>query len=127
MPDTQLAGPKRVTYPPEVYRALDLPMLRNRNGEIAAFHPDELKFMDDGACRAYDPGMFDTDTNKGNTAMRTRVVLHGEDMPKSRAIEIAKRVCRLCPVLEECRAYVAMYPQDEGIWAATIPEERRAA
>lgn len=122
-----LAGPARVMYPEEVYRLLDLPARRDRYGQLTSYKPDELSFMDDGACRDYDPGLFDTDTNKGRTARRGMVAVGSTTMKKKAQIDLAKSVCRLCPVLSECRAYITVYPEDEGIWAATLPEERRAA
>lgn len=123
----ELAGPRPETHPAEVYRALELPTKTDRYGQTAAFKPDELLFMDDGACRDYEPGLFDTDTNKGHTALRGRVTVMGREMSKKAAIALAKSVCGLCPVQWECELFVTRYPQDEGIWAGMIPEERRPA
>ena len=33
-------------------------------------------------------------------------------------------LCGLCPVLVECAAHIRRYPEGEGVWAGTIPEER---
>lgn len=122
-----LAEPRPVTHSTEVYRALELPIRKDRHGQTVAFNPDELLFMDDGACRAYSPDLFDTDTNHGRTRMRGTVVIDGKTMKKKAQIALAKEVCGLCPVLWECELYIERYPEDEGIWAGTIPEERRHA
>lgn len=37
----------------------------------------------------------------------------------------AKAVCRSCPVLAECAAWVAAHPQEHGVWAGTDPRDRR--
>lgn len=124
---TVLAGPEQVTHSAAIYRALELPVLRDRHGQVASFNPDELLYMEDGACREYEPELFDTDTHRGKTAMRGQVTVMGREMSKRAAIELAKSICGLCPVLDECQAYVAMYPQNEGVWAGTIPEQRRRA
>ena len=42
-------------------------------------------------------------------------------------VQQAKAVCRACPVLAACTAWVGDNPQDHGIWAATTPSERRRA
>jgi WhiB family transcriptional regulator, redox-sensing transcriptional regulator len=37
----------------------------------------------------------------------------------------AKRVCRLCPVRNECLAYAMEAPVDHGIWGGLTERERR--
>jgi WhiB family transcriptional regulator, redox-sensing transcriptional regulator len=41
--------------------------------------------------------------------------------------EQAKAICRLCPVLQACRAYVRADPTLEGIWGGETHDERRTA
>lgn len=64
------------------------------------------------ACRrpAVDPELF---FNDGHGAM------------SAGAIDKAKTVCRVCPVLPECFNWVSRYPQEFGIWAGLTPLERR--
>lgn len=112
--------------PPEAYRELDLPVLRDRNGATAAYRPDTTSFMSDGACRDYSPDLFDTDTNHGRTRLRGSVVIDGKTMKKKDQLALARRVCALCAVIDNCRAYIGKYPENEGVWAGTIPEERRS-
>jgi WhiB family transcriptional regulator, redox-sensing transcriptional regulator len=38
---------------------------------------------------------------------------------------IAKRICRLCPVREECLAYAMDAPVDHGVWGGLTERERR--
>lgn len=38
----------------------------------------------------------------------------------------AKRICRSCPVLLQCRSYAVEAEEPYGIWGATTPKERRA-
>lgn len=51
------------------------------------------------------------------------------DTVGEKALEIAakaKAVCRRCPAIDACRAWVTDHPQASGIWAGTTPNERRA-
>lgn len=38
--------------------------------------------------------------------------------------EQAKRICRECPVLAECRSHALAMPETHGIWGAMTPSER---
>jgi len=38
--------------------------------------------------------------------------------------EQAKRICRECPVLAECRRHALAMPETHGIWGAMTPSER---
>ncbi|WP_253781398.1 WhiB family transcriptional regulator [Nonomuraea roseoviolacea] len=67
--------------------------------------------MRGAACRGHNPELFFPIGNAG---------------PALTQVEQAKRICRGCPALEGCAAWVAANPQDDGIWAATTPAERRA-
>lgn len=90
-----------------------------------AYSPDESAFMYRGACRSYDPRLWDTDTRKGKTAVRGKsLIVGGTKISRAEAIEFAKNVCSSCPVRLECRAFIGNHPQDEGIWAGLLPEER---
>lgn len=103
---------------------LDLPERRDRDGNAAEFNPDELVFMDFGACKNEDPNLFNTETNHGTTSLRGWVTYQGKRVRKSALLDQARDVCRSCSVLEECASFIKRYPESEGIWAATLPEER---
>ncbi|MFF3443592.1 WhiB family transcriptional regulator [Streptosporangium sp. NPDC002721] len=62
------------------------------------------------ACKREDPELFFP-------------LSYASDTPQVMA---AKAICRHCPILTACRAYVTAHPQDDGIWAALTPRERRA-
>jgi WhiB family transcriptional regulator, redox-sensing transcriptional regulator len=38
--------------------------------------------------------------------------------------EQAKRICRECPVLKQCREHALAMPETHGIWGAMTPMER---
>lgn len=108
-------------------QVLDLPVRQDYTGHPASYNPSEVVFMDFGACKTKDPNLFNTDTKRGRTALRGSVVIGGKKMRKRDQVELAKTVCRSCPVLDECAAFIKKYPEGEGVWAATLPEERRAS
>lgn len=105
-------------------QVLDLPVRQDYEGHPASYNPDEVVFMDFGACKTVDPNLFNTETKRGRTALRGSVVIGGTKVKKREQIERARSVCRSCPVLSECAAFIKRYPEDEGVWAATLPEER---
>jgi WhiB family transcriptional regulator, redox-sensing transcriptional regulator len=92
------------------------------------YHPDEYGFMSRGSCRAHDPRMWDTVTTRnGTTAIRGKsLILAGKRVGQAEVIVRAKRVCEGCPVRLECQSFIERYPEDEGIWAGLLPEERAA-
>ncbi|GAA4209530.1 WhiB family transcriptional regulator [Streptosporangium oxazolinicum] len=64
-----------------------------------------------GACRTADPELFFPISHTG---------------PRGQAdTEEAKKVCRACTVLRNCRADVLDNPPEYGVFAATTPDERR--
>lgn len=103
---------------------LELPEKLDSDGQPAQFKPDETEFMNRGSCRLYEPAWWDTDTNHGKTTLRGTVTIHGAVIPKREQIRVAVAICNACPVLADCRAHITKYPEGEGIWAATLPEER---
>ncbi|MUL85204.1 MULTISPECIES: WhiB family transcriptional regulator [unclassified Mycolicibacterium] len=38
--------------------------------------------------------------------------------------EVAKRICRECPVLSVCREHALRLPEDHGVWGAMTAAER---
>lgn len=105
----------------DFYRMLELP------SRGAPYSPDEVVFMDFGSCKTQPPALFDTNTAKGTTSMRGRVCIAGETLRKRDAIAKARQVCASCPVIDECREFIEKYPEQEGVWAGTLPEERGQA
>jgi hypothetical protein len=103
---------------------LSLPTRKDKDGLEAEYNPDALVFMDFGACKDRDPNIWNTETNHGKTSLRGTVMLGGREVAKADQIEMARILCGLCPVLVECAAHIRRYPEGEGVWAGTIPEER---
>lgn len=68
----------------------------------------------DALCRETDPEMFYPNYTGG----------------RARESEEAKRWCRACPVLDQCRAWVMEFEHGEpagnrfGVWAGMTPRER---
>jgi Transcription factor WhiB. len=60
------------------------------------------------ACGDYDPELF-YPTSEANMA----------------AVEMAKSVCRRCPLRADCLSYALETGDDWGIWAGTTARERR--
>jgi WhiB family transcriptional regulator, redox-sensing transcriptional regulator len=46
---------------------------------------------------------------------------------RRRQEEAAKRICRECPVLKECRDHALRTPEPHGIWGAMTAQERTRA
>lgn len=69
-----------------------------------------LGWMDRGACRQADPGLFFPLSLAGRGAWQA---------------EAAKAICGICPVRDCCLSY-AMEILPDGIWAGTTQEERRS-
>jgi hypothetical protein len=105
----------------DFYRMLELP----ERG--APYSPDEVVFMDFGACKGKSPKLFDTNTAKGKTSLRGSVTIGKQTISKLAAIEVAKSICATCEVSGECREFIENYPEKEGVWAGTLPEERGQA
>ena len=63
------------------------------------------------ACRDEDPELFFPIGNNGPALLQT---------------EEAKALCRLCPVLEQCRQWALDSGQDAGVWGGLSEDERRA-
>jgi hypothetical protein len=89
------------------------------------YSPDEVAFMTDGKCRKFDPAYWDTNTRNGKTGVRGKyVIIGGQRVRVADQIEFARNVCSSCAVLAQCEAFIVKYPEDEGIWAGLLPEER---
>jgi WhiB family redox-sensing transcriptional regulator len=63
------------------------------------------------ACRAVDPELFFPIGNSGPALVQ---------------MAEAKAVCRVCPVLQQCRQWALGSSQDAGVWGGLSEEERRA-
>lgn len=85
-----------------------VPVRIDRHGTAAVYRYSEFSFFGYGACTNADPDLFVPDTYHGREA------------------EEARKICLSCPVLDECRTFIEKYPDDEGIWAAMLPAERKS-
>lgn len=70
--------------------------------------PDPV-WQNQAACRSYDPAIWFP-------------AWYQDNQPQ---VKKARRICRACPVLADCRRFVDEQPQSDGIWAAMTPSERR--
>jgi len=64
-----------------------------------------------GLCRTVSPEVFFHPEGERGSARRRRE-------------ERAKRVCRACPVLEQCRAHALAAREPYGVWGGLSEEER---
>lgn len=84
-----------------------------RERAMATFLPIRAERMDytaapwmvDGLCRQIDGDLWFPE--------------HGESP------HIAKRVCRVCPVVTPCLEFALSLPDVAGVWGATTPKERQ--
>jgi WhiB family redox-sensing transcriptional regulator len=65
-----------------------------------------------GSCRDYSVGTFFPDAVRGEAWLA--------------AVDLAKRICRSCPVIEDCRDFAVQTQERWGIWGALTPAERTA-
>jgi len=78
--------------------------------------PTRHPWMDEALCTQTNPDLF-------FEASTERYV----SKPSGARETVAKSICRRCPVLEDCRAWVTENPQEYGIWAGMTERERRQA
>ncbi|GAB3483669.1 WhiB family transcriptional regulator [Nocardiopsis coralliicola] len=71
---------------------------------------DSEDWVRSGACRSYDPELFFPVSSAG---------------PASESTDLAKAVCRSCPVAQECLQWALRAGEADGVWGGTTPEERR--
>lgn len=69
-----------------------------------------MSWPERAACLDEDPELFFPITNAG---------------PALRQIEQARRVCRRCPVQEECLRWALDTGQEAGVWGGLSEDERR--
>ena len=69
----------------------------------------DTNWRDEGACRDADPDLF---------------FPFGGTGPALLQMEMAKRLCRVCPVQIQCLAWALEIGIADGIWGGTTPEER---
>ncbi|WP_328310977.1 WhiB family transcriptional regulator [Actinomycetospora sp. NBC_00405] len=75
-----------------------------------------MRWQSRGTCRNHDPELF-FPPNDGQDL---------DDTPSvQQQVAAARQVCRFCPVQRECLAWALDSGKDHGVWAATIPGERR--
>lgn len=66
---------------------------------------DTMKWQDDALCREVDPELFFPELSHPTTE--------------------AKRVCALCPVVDDCLAYALEADEPFGVWGGWSPRQRR--
>ncbi|MDD7942567.1 WhiB family transcriptional regulator [Actinomycetospora lutea] len=75
-----------------------------------------MSWQTHGTCRNHDPELFFPPDD-------------GQGLDDAAAVQAqvaaARHVCRFCPVQRECLAWALDSGEDHGVWAATIPGERR--
>lgn len=73
-----------------------------------------MAFRTYAACRSHDPEFFFPSSHGGHESAQEKA---------------AKAICRACPALDACGAWVAANPKltAYGVWAATSERERRRA
>jgi WhiB family redox-sensing transcriptional regulator len=76
-------------------------------------------------------GILLTQRHRGACTEQTAGLFFDDGRPAGRGIkarhEAAKAICRLCPILDACRAYARADPGLEGIWGGETQDERRSA
>lgn len=72
---------------------------------------DTWEWQFQGSCQELDPNLFfHPDGERGG--------------PRRRRAESAKRICKTCPVIEQCRAHALAVGEPYGIWGGMSEEER---
>jgi WhiB family transcriptional regulator, redox-sensing transcriptional regulator len=69
-----------------------------------------MSSREDVACHGADPDLFFPIGTTGAA---------------SRQAEMAKRICRACPVQIQCLAWALQNGVTDGVWGGTTPDERR--
>jgi WhiB family transcriptional regulator, redox-sensing transcriptional regulator len=69
-----------------------------------------MNWREDVACHGADPDLFFPIGTTGAA---------------SRQAEMAKRICRACPVQIQCLAWALQNGVTDGVWGGTTPDERR--
>ncbi|MGW1378860.1 WhiB family transcriptional regulator [Streptomyces sp. NPDC002446] len=70
-----------------------------------------MDWRHNAACRVEDPELF---------------FPVGSNGPALLQVEMAKTVCRRCPVMGQCLQWALEYRQDAGVWGGMSEDERQA-
>jgi WhiB family redox-sensing transcriptional regulator len=49
----------------------------------------------------------------------------GGEIKRREDTQIAKSLCQICPIIDDCRKYALEAKEEFGIWGGLDPEERR--
>ena len=85
------------------------------NPQILNLRPvyDEWAWQESANCREEDNSLFFLEAGaRGRTK-------HKQELA-------AKKICRLCPVINECLAHALSVPEYFGVWGGTTADERNA-
>jgi WhiB family transcriptional regulator, redox-sensing transcriptional regulator len=72
-------------------------------------------------------GFLLTQRHRGACTEQTASLFFDDGRGSKARHKAAKAICRLCPILYDCRAYAHGDPTLEGIWGGETHDERRAA
>jgi Transcription factor WhiB len=84
----------------------------------------ETAFMESAECARTDPALFDTVTLSGVTARLGSVRTMTGRMPRFKQIALAKAICQVCPVSQECLDFAREHGLTENIYGGLLPDER---
>jgi WhiB family transcriptional regulator, redox-sensing transcriptional regulator len=72
-------------------------------------------------------GFLLTQRHRGACTEQTASLFFDDGRGSTARHQAAKAICRLCPILHDCRAYARADPTLEGIWGGETEDERRTA
>lgn len=92
------------------------------NPAVGFVRAEDKSWRRQASCRGLDPALFHPPVSQATTNGA-----RGQYGPETqKAIDAAKAVCRLCPVIMDCRRYALTTNQDQGVWGGLSERERRA-
>jgi WhiB family redox-sensing transcriptional regulator len=83
---------------------------RDRSVKLPLPHEADWAWQLQGSCRDHSVETFFPDSVRGQAWIE--------------AVNLAKRICRSCPVIEDCRDFAVKTQERWGIWGALTPAER---
>jgi WhiB family redox-sensing transcriptional regulator len=87
--------------------------LTNTRAQLTTIRPvaDEWEWQYSGLCRSADPELFFLEVNMRLATKRKRE-------------EEAKKICKSCPVIYQCRSHALNVPETYGVWGGLSADER---
>ena len=89
--------------------------MTKQNPQLANLRPvyDEWAWQEDGKCKEADTEMFFLDAGE-------------RGKQKNQKQREAQKICRGCPVIEQCLSHALNVPEFYGVWGGMTPEQRHA-